>query len=261
MLLARALGTTRLGLYTSGGAPVPGARGARCSRRSWRAARATSRVQYLLGEVEFCGLALGLGPGRLHPATRDRGAGRAGAGPRPAGRPPRCSTCAPARARWRAPSRRGGPAGPSGPSSGPRERPSAPARTCGASGSTGASGCSRAISSGRSRAPCRRAPSISWWPTRPISPRPSCRRCPSRSATGSPGRRSTVARTASRSSAGCSPRLRSGFARGAGSSRRSARSTARRCVALVAADARYQAAASVHRDFRGCDRVLEARRR
>jgi release factor glutamine methyltransferase len=65
-LLARALGSTRLGLYTTGHAPVPGdvlvvfeGLVARRTRHE--------PLQYVLGEAEFCGLALTVGPGVFIP--------------------------------------------------------------------------------------------------------------------------------------------------------------------------------------------------
>jgi release factor glutamine methyltransferase len=65
-LLARSLGTTRLGLYTAGRAPVP-----RAALRAFEALvtrRARHEpVQYLLGEAEFCGLVLAIGPGVFIP--------------------------------------------------------------------------------------------------------------------------------------------------------------------------------------------------
>jgi len=65
-LLGRALRTTRLALYTEGRAAVPAA-----ASRAFEAL-VTRRVgheplQYLLGEVEFCGLALTVGPGVFIP--------------------------------------------------------------------------------------------------------------------------------------------------------------------------------------------------
>jgi release factor glutamine methyltransferase len=66
LLLARALGTTRLALYTGGADPVPArirrAFGALVARRLRH-----EPVQYLLGEAEFCGLALAVGPGAFIP--------------------------------------------------------------------------------------------------------------------------------------------------------------------------------------------------
>jgi release factor glutamine methyltransferase len=65
-LLVRALGTTRLGLYTAGRAPVPGA--ARLVFEDLVARRARHEpLQYLLGEAEFCGLVLAVGPGVFIP--------------------------------------------------------------------------------------------------------------------------------------------------------------------------------------------------
>jgi len=65
-LLARALGTTRLGLYTTGRASVPGA--ARAAFEALVARRARHEpLQHLLGEAEFCGLVLELGPGVFIP--------------------------------------------------------------------------------------------------------------------------------------------------------------------------------------------------
>lgn len=65
-LLARALGTTRLGLYTSGRAPVTGPGGVVFEALVARRAR-HEPLQYLLGEAEFCGLVLELGPGVFIP--------------------------------------------------------------------------------------------------------------------------------------------------------------------------------------------------
>ena len=66
VLLARALGTTRLGLHTNGEAPVSGPGGAVFEALVARRAR-HEPVQYLLGEAEFCGLVLALGPGVFIP--------------------------------------------------------------------------------------------------------------------------------------------------------------------------------------------------
>ena len=66
MLLASALRTTRLGLYTTGRSPVPGSR--RAAFEALVARRAGQEpVQYLLGEAEFAGLALAVGPGVFIP--------------------------------------------------------------------------------------------------------------------------------------------------------------------------------------------------
>jgi release factor glutamine methyltransferase len=65
-LLARALGTTRLGLYTMGHVSVSSAAGAIFETLVVRRAR-HEPVQYLLGEAEFCGLVLELGPGVFIP--------------------------------------------------------------------------------------------------------------------------------------------------------------------------------------------------
>ena len=65
-LLAHALGTTRLGLYIEGRIAVPaGAQGAFQSLLARRARH--EPLQYLLGAVEFCGLALTVGPGVFIP--------------------------------------------------------------------------------------------------------------------------------------------------------------------------------------------------
>jgi release factor glutamine methyltransferase len=64
--LARALGTSRLGLYTTARGSVPdAARGAFEVLLERRARH--EPVQYLLGEAEFSGLVLGLGPGVFIP--------------------------------------------------------------------------------------------------------------------------------------------------------------------------------------------------
>ena len=65
-LLARALGTTRLGLYTTGRAPVPGAALGMFEALVARRLR-HEPIQYLLGETEFCGLVLAVGPGVFIP--------------------------------------------------------------------------------------------------------------------------------------------------------------------------------------------------
>ena len=65
-LLARALGTTRLGLYTTGRAPVPQAALELFEALVARRAR-HEPLQYLLGEAEFCGIVLELGPGVFIP--------------------------------------------------------------------------------------------------------------------------------------------------------------------------------------------------
>jgi release factor glutamine methyltransferase len=71
-LLARALGTTRLGLYTSRAARVP--EPARATFDALVARRVRHEpVQYLLGEVEFCGLRLELGPGVFIPRPETEG--------------------------------------------------------------------------------------------------------------------------------------------------------------------------------------------
>jgi release factor glutamine methyltransferase len=72
VLLARALGATRLGLYTTGGAPVPGAALQAFEALVSRRAR-HEPIQYLLGEAEFCGLLLAIGPGVFipRPETED----------------------------------------------------------------------------------------------------------------------------------------------------------------------------------------------
>jgi release factor glutamine methyltransferase len=71
-LLARVLGTTRLGLYTTGRARVPGP--ARAAFETLVARRARHEpLQYLLGEVEFCGLLLALGPGVFIPRPETEG--------------------------------------------------------------------------------------------------------------------------------------------------------------------------------------------
>lgn len=65
-LLARVLGTTRLGLYTTGRAPVPGEALAAFDALVARRAR-HEPLQYLLGETEFSGLVLAVGPGVFIP--------------------------------------------------------------------------------------------------------------------------------------------------------------------------------------------------
>jgi release factor glutamine methyltransferase len=65
-LLARALGTTRLGLHTAARAPVSGAALEAFEALVVRRAR-HEPVQYLLGETEFCGLVLAVGPGVFIP--------------------------------------------------------------------------------------------------------------------------------------------------------------------------------------------------
>jgi len=71
-LLARALGTTRLGLYTSGAARVPDP--ARAGFDALVARRARHEpIQYLLGEVEFRGVQLELGPGVFIPRPETEG--------------------------------------------------------------------------------------------------------------------------------------------------------------------------------------------
>jgi release factor glutamine methyltransferase len=71
-LLARALGTTRLGLYTGGAGPVPAPARAAFDALVRRRAR-HEPVQYLLGEVEFSGLRLTLGPGVFIPRPETEG--------------------------------------------------------------------------------------------------------------------------------------------------------------------------------------------
>jgi release factor glutamine methyltransferase len=71
-LLARALGTTRLGLYTTGAARVP--EPARAAFDALVARRAQHEpIQYLLGEVEFCDLRLEVGPGVFIPRPETEG--------------------------------------------------------------------------------------------------------------------------------------------------------------------------------------------
>ena len=66
LLLARVLGTTRLGLYTAGPTAVPGP--ARAEFEALVARRLGQEpIQYILGETEFCGLRLELGPGVFIP--------------------------------------------------------------------------------------------------------------------------------------------------------------------------------------------------
>ena len=65
-LLARALETTRLGLHTAGRAPVSGVALEAFEALVARRAR-HEPVQYLLGETEFCGLVLTVGPGVFIP--------------------------------------------------------------------------------------------------------------------------------------------------------------------------------------------------
>jgi release factor glutamine methyltransferase len=66
LLLGRALGTTRLALYTGGAEPVPAApRGAFEALLARRLRH--EPIQYLLGEAEFCGLVVAVGPGAFIP--------------------------------------------------------------------------------------------------------------------------------------------------------------------------------------------------
>jgi release factor glutamine methyltransferase len=71
-LLARALGTTRLGLYTRGCAPVPDDVLADFHGLLTRRAR-QEPLQYLLGTAEFCGLELAVGPGVFIPRPETEG--------------------------------------------------------------------------------------------------------------------------------------------------------------------------------------------
>lgn len=65
-LLARATGSTRLGLYTNDRAPMPP--GARAAVEALLARRARHEpLQYLLGETEFAGVTLAVGPGVFIP--------------------------------------------------------------------------------------------------------------------------------------------------------------------------------------------------
>jgi release factor glutamine methyltransferase len=66
VLLARTLGTTRLGLYTTGPAPVPGEALAAFDELVARRV-GQEPLQYLLGEAEFSGLVLAVGPGVFIP--------------------------------------------------------------------------------------------------------------------------------------------------------------------------------------------------
>ena len=61
ILLARVLGTTRLGLYTTARGPIPQSALEVFEALVVRRAR-HEPLQYLLGEVEFCGIVLELGP-------------------------------------------------------------------------------------------------------------------------------------------------------------------------------------------------------
>jgi release factor glutamine methyltransferase len=65
-LLARVLGTTRLGVHLDPGRPVPPSAAAALAALVARRA-AQEPVQYLLGEVDFAGLTLRLGPGVFIP--------------------------------------------------------------------------------------------------------------------------------------------------------------------------------------------------
>jgi release factor glutamine methyltransferase len=65
-LLARVLGTTRLGLYTAGPAVVSGQAREELEGLVVRRCR-HEPIQYILGETEFCGLRLELGPGVFVP--------------------------------------------------------------------------------------------------------------------------------------------------------------------------------------------------
>jgi release factor glutamine methyltransferase len=66
LLLARVLGTTRLGLYTDGRADMSGPRQGEIEALVARRLR-HEPVQYLVGEAEFCGLRLEVGPGVFIP--------------------------------------------------------------------------------------------------------------------------------------------------------------------------------------------------
>jgi release factor glutamine methyltransferase len=71
-LLARVLGTTRLGLYTAGRSPLPD--GARPAFEALLARRARHEpLQYLLGQAEFSGLVLHVGPGVFIPRPETEG--------------------------------------------------------------------------------------------------------------------------------------------------------------------------------------------
>jgi release factor glutamine methyltransferase len=72
LLLGRVLGTTRLGLYTAGATVVSGP--ARIELEALVARRLGHEpVQYILGEAEFCGLRLELGPGVFIPRPETEG--------------------------------------------------------------------------------------------------------------------------------------------------------------------------------------------
>jgi release factor glutamine methyltransferase len=71
-LLAHALGTTRLGLYTAGPAAVPAAAGRVFETLVARRAR-HEPVQYLLGATEFGGLTLAVGTGVFIPRPETEG--------------------------------------------------------------------------------------------------------------------------------------------------------------------------------------------
>ena len=128
-------------------------------------------------------------------------------------------------------------------------------------GLEGASGCARAISSGRFGVPCR-AGAVDLVVANPpyladAHPADSAHRGSRLGAPGGARRRPGRARSHP-PAARPGPRVAS--LRRVRSSRRSARSRARRRARSSPRTRRY-AAVLVHRDFRGCERVLEARRR
>ena len=135
-------------------------------------------LEYILGEAEFRGARAAGGARRVHPAARDRGPRRAGAGPGPPGPATVLDLCTGSGAVACALAA-GARAGPSGRSSRRGRRRRAPGPTSGGSGSKGAFGCSTGdlfapLAGARSRRAVR-----TWsWPIRPISPRRSCRPCP-----------------------------------------------------------------------------------
>ena len=219
-------------------------------------------IQYLLGEVEFCGLALGLGPGVFIPRPETEGLVERAL----ALGPPEGATvldlctgsgavaCALAARRpgwtvWAV--ERAGAGGRMRP--GERAAPRARRARPGARGRSlrAARGCRAA-----------RAPWISWWRTRPTSPRRILPALPvevrdwepREALDGGPDGLDGHSPAARR----CA---RSGFGPGGGLLAEIGEEQGPAARALVAADGAVSAEACVHRDFRGCERVLEARRR
>ena len=234
--------------------PDPGERGLEAL---WTRRPRDEPLQYIVGEVASRARARARA-GRLHPATRDRAAGRARAGPRRAGR------------------RRGARAGHRQRGDGMRPRQRVARRTVPAveraepSGRIRRENVRRLGLDGRDRVreghlfgppegAVPAAPSTPWSRTRPTSPRPARRALPVEVRDYEPREALDGGPAGWRSSTAGRP-AREWSRPGAGCSRRWAR-PGRGVRGPVTTDPRYQDGGRVHRDLRRCDRMLVARRR